>query len=62
MHRRSGEYDAERLEQWRSAFRRLERSVGQLEIIDAERPAEVVLHDAEQRIWRRYRAMRGQQP
>jgi hypothetical protein len=55
MHRRSGEYDADELERWRLAFRQLQRSVRQLEVIDAERPAEVVLRDAEERIWRHYR-------
>lgn len=60
LHRRSREYDAERLEQWRVAFRRLEQSVKQLEVLDAERPAEVVLGDAQARIWRRYRDARRQ--
>ncbi len=56
LHRRSGEYDSERLEQWRVAFRRLERSVAQLEVLDAERPAGTVLSDAQHRIWQAYRA------
>jgi thymidylate kinase len=57
MHRRSGEYDPVRLEEWRVAFGRLRRSVRQLEVLDAERPSDAVLHDAEARIWRRYRAI-----
>jgi thymidylate kinase len=57
MHRRSGEYEPARLEAWRSAFRDLQHSVSQLEVLDAERPADEVLRDAEARIWRRYRAL-----
>lgn len=57
MFRRSREYDADELERWRLAFRRLQRSVGQLEVLDAERPADVVLHDAAARIWRHYRTV-----
>jgi thymidylate kinase len=60
LYRRSQEYDAERLEQWRVAFRRLERSVSQLETLDAERPASAVLQDAEARIWASYRAAAGE--
>jgi thymidylate kinase len=59
MHRRSGEYDAERLEQWRAAFASLRRSVHQLEVIDAERPQMLVRRDAEALIWRYYRARRN---
>jgi thymidylate kinase len=54
MHNRSGEYSQERLEEWRGAYRRLRRSVRSLEVVDAERPADVVRRDAQQRIWRRY--------
>jgi thymidylate kinase len=54
MHRRSGEYDAARLESWRRAYARLQDSVPTLAVLDAERPAEVVLREAQARVWARY--------
>jgi thymidylate kinase len=54
MHRRSGEYDPERLEDWRRAYARLRDSVRALAILDAERPADAVLRDAQARVWERY--------
>jgi thymidylate kinase len=54
MHRRKGEYDEDRLEAWRQAYRRLEGRVRGLERLDAERPADEVRRDAQARIWRRY--------
>ena len=56
LYRRSNEYDAGTLEDWRRAFGRLERSVPTLAVIDAERPAGAVLREASERIWRLYRA------
>ncbi|HEY2437325.1 MAG TPA: hypothetical protein VGH93_09090, partial [Solirubrobacteraceae bacterium] len=58
MFRRSREYDAQRLEQWRGAFARLRTSVRQLEVLDAEQPQDVVRTQAEALIWRYYRALR----
>lgn len=58
MHARSGEYVPTVLESWRAAYERLQASVPQLQIIDAERPAEAVRRDAELRIWRRYEELR----
>lgn len=58
MHTRSGEYVPTVLETWRAAYDRLRASVPQLEILDAERPADVVRRDAEARIWRRYTELR----
>ena len=60
MYARSGEYGAPTLGSWREAYRRLRASVPQLEIIDAERPADEVRRDAEHRIWRRYAELRAQ--
>jgi thymidylate kinase len=54
MHHRSGEYSEQMLEEWRAAYRRLRSSVRSLEVLDAERPADVVRRDAQQRVWRRY--------
>jgi thymidylate kinase len=54
MHGRKGEYDEDRLEAWRQAYRRLEGRVRGLELLDAERPADEVRRDAQARIWRRY--------
>lgn len=58
MHTRSGEYVPTVLETWRAAYDRLRASVPQLEILDAERPADAVRRDAEARIWRRYTELR----
>jgi thymidylate kinase len=59
MHARSGEYVPATLESWRAAYNRLRNSVPQLQVIDAERPAEAVRRDAEVRIWRRYTDLRA---
>jgi thymidylate kinase len=59
MHARSGEYVPATLESWRAAYNRLRNSVPQLQVIDAERPAEAVRHDAEMRIWRSYTELRA---
>jgi thymidylate kinase len=58
LHARSGEYVPPVLESWRAAYDRLRASVPQLEVIDAERPAETVRREAELRIWRRYEELR----
>jgi thymidylate kinase len=55
MHGRKGEYDAETLEGWRTAYARLVGRVPGLEVLDAEQPAEIVERQAEALIWRRYR-------
>jgi thymidylate kinase len=64
LHARSGEYAPDTLEEWRRAFERLQASVPQLELIDAEQPSEAVRREAERRIWRRYVELRarGQAP
>jgi thymidylate kinase len=54
LYARSGEYGPAVLEEWRQAFARLRASVPHLETIDAERPPETVLREAERRIWDRY--------
>jgi thymidylate kinase len=56
MHERKGEYDAETLEGWRTAYARLAGVIGELEIIDAEQSADAVRRQAEVAIWRRYRS------
>src|SRR5215210_5871705 len=58
MHERSGEYAPGVLESWRAAYARLRTRVPQLQLIDAERPPDAVLRDAEARIWRRYEELR----
>jgi thymidylate kinase len=58
MHERSGEYAPGVLESWRAAYAGLRARIPQLELIDAERPPEAVLRDAEARIWRRYEELR----
>ena len=55
MHGRKGEYDAETLEGWRTAYARLVGRVPGLEVLDAEQPAEVVARRAKALIWQRYR-------
>jgi hypothetical protein len=62
MHARKREYDPATLETWRAAFARLRLSVQQLEVIDAERPVEVVRWEAAARIWHRYRERTLRQP
>jgi thymidylate kinase len=54
MHGRKHEYDPARLESWRRAYQRLERSVPSLEVIDAEQPADLVRREAQRLIWERY--------
>jgi thymidylate kinase len=57
LHRRSGEYDAGRLETWRGAYARIARAhPDRLETLDAEQPAAAVLREAKLRVWDRYRA------
>jgi thymidylate kinase len=56
LHRRSGEYDPIKLEAWRAAYRGLARRRTRLEVLDAERPADLVRRDAQVRIWRAYGA------
>ena len=55
MHERKGEYEPERLEEWRLAYLRLRERVAHIEVLDASQPAEAVLADAQASIWRRYR-------
>lgn len=59
MYARKGEYDAAVLESWREGYGRLQGRLPDLEVIDAERPADAVRRDAEARIWRRYAALRA---
>ena len=59
MHARKHEYDAATLESWREAFGRLRASVSNLEVLDAEQPADVVRRRATELIWRRYRERHG---
>jgi thymidylate kinase len=54
MHLRKAEHDAERLEADREQFRRLVGRLANAERVDADRPADVVLTDVLDRIWRRY--------
>jgi thymidylate kinase len=54
MHARKGEYTPHQLEQWRVAYRRLERRVRSLQVIDADRPSDAVRKDVQARIWRFY--------
>jgi thymidylate kinase len=54
LHARSGEYDADRLESWRVAYRRLEGRIDGLHVLDAERPADAVRRDALAIVWRCY--------
>ena len=54
MHARSQEYDAETLEAWRAAYARLRSRVRNVELIDAEQPADVVRRQAKSLIWLRY--------
>ncbi len=54
MHVRSGEYDPAHLETERAHYRRLRQRIPDLEHVDADRPADVVLADALSRIWRHY--------
>jgi thymidylate kinase len=55
LHARSGEYDPARLEADRAEYRLLRGRVPDLVQLDARRPAEAVLADAVDRIWRHYR-------
>ncbi|MEA2282217.1 MAG: hypothetical protein QOK21_2824 [Solirubrobacteraceae bacterium] len=57
MHARKGEYEPERLDDWAAAYRRLAGTIRHVEMLDASRPAEIVLADAEARVWRRYGAL-----
>jgi thymidylate kinase len=59
MHVRSREYDAATLESWRIAFGRLRGSVSNLQVLDAEQPAEVVRRRATELIWQCYRRRHG---
>lgn len=54
MHLRKAEHDVERLEADREQFRRLLGRLSNAELVDADRPADVVLADVLNRIWRRY--------
>jgi thymidylate kinase len=54
MHLRKAEHDVERLEADREQFRRLLGRLANAELVDADRPADVVLADVLDRIWRRY--------
>jgi thymidylate kinase len=54
MHSRKGEYDAQRLEEWRAAYARLRGRLTGLEVLDAEQPADAVRRQALDRIWRCY--------
>lgn len=54
MYSRKGAYGAGVLEDWRAAYRRLRHSVAELEVIDAEQPADAVRREALSRIWRCY--------
>jgi thymidylate kinase len=54
MHLRKAEHDVERLEADREQFRRLLGRLANAELVDADRPADVVLTDVLDRIWRRY--------
>jgi thymidylate kinase len=56
LHRRSGEYDPIKLEAWGAAYRQLARRRTRLEVLDAERPADLVRRDAQVRIWQAYGA------
>jgi thymidylate kinase len=51
MHSRKGEYSAARLEEWRHAYRRLRRGGRDLQVVNAEQPAEGVRRDAQAHIW-----------
>jgi thymidylate kinase len=55
MFDRKGEYSPGTLETWRAQYRKLERSVRNLVVIDAEQPAEAVLKAAQGAIWSRLR-------
>ena len=54
LHARSGEYEPDRLEHWRSRYRRLDGRVKGLAILDAEQPADAVRRDALALVWRCY--------
>jgi hypothetical protein len=54
MHLRKGEHDAAQLEADREHFRQLLGRLSNAERVDANRPADVVLADVLDRIWRRY--------
>jgi thymidylate kinase len=54
MFRRSNEYDAGRLEDWRQAYRRLQGRLDALVVLDAEQPREVVHRRATAHILSRY--------
>jgi thymidylate kinase len=54
MHLRNREYEPTRLEEWRQAYRQLAGRVTSLQVLDAERPVDVVRRDAQSRIWRCY--------
>jgi thymidylate kinase len=54
MYARKREYNAETLEEWRKAYRRLQEGVPSLHIINAEQPADFVLRQAQAIIWHRF--------
>jgi thymidylate kinase len=54
MHARKGEYEPERLEEWRAAYGRLGGRLARLEVLDAEQPVDAVRRDALAAIWRCY--------
>jgi thymidylate kinase len=54
MHRRKSEYEPDQLEAWREAYHGLRNVVGMLEVLDAERPADLVRREAQAHMWRRY--------
>jgi thymidylate kinase len=55
MFDRKGEYSSGTLETWRAQYRKLERSVRNVVVIDAEQTAEAVLKTAQAAIWSRLR-------
>ena len=54
MHCRKGEYHGAQLEEWRDAYRRLCGRGRQLQVVNAEQPADAVRRDAQARIWQHY--------
>jgi thymidylate kinase len=59
MFGRANEYDPETLEDWRSAYRRLEQRLRTLVVIDAEQPSETVRREAQAHILSRYSEIRA---
>lgn len=53
MHSRKGEYVPAQLEEWRHAYRKL-RIRGDVQVLDAEWPADAVRREAKARIWQCY--------